>query len=260
MTPNNRNLINNTTLVVAGIVVAAAILLAALIAAFAITQSAANRPVAPQAVPTAEQIVVTRDVPASTLTAQPTYTPQATFTPFPTATPSPTPTKAPTPTPVPTPEWRSLGSLASMEYTDSVLVEREREKPGIGGVLLGKDRVALLAVGRIVMGADLSKIRPSDVKVEGSKITVRVPKPSVIAIELLPDRSRIFDSERSWLFSQYEGLEVEALDEAKRKLNDAAKTNTQMLKLAESLTRLQLTELLRKAGDTDVVIEFVDAK
>lgn len=168
--------------------------------------------------------------------------------------------KAPTPTPVPTPEWRSLGSLASMEYTDSVLVEREREKPGIGGVLLGKDRVALLAVGRIVMGADLSKIRPSDVKVEGSKITVRVPKPTVIAIELLPDRSRIFDSERSWLFSQYEGLEVEALDEAKRKLNDAAKTNTQMLKLAESLTRLQLTELLRKAGYTDVVIEFVDAK
>ncbi len=151
-----------------------------------------------------------------------------------------------------------MGSLASIEFNDSVVVERERERSGIGGVLLGKDRVVLMAVGRVVMGIDLGQIGRKDMKIEGTKITVRVPHASVIAVELLPDKSRIFDSQRSWLFSQYEGLEVEALDEARAKLLANARNNAGMQELAENMARLQLADLLRKAGYTDVVIEFTD--
>ncbi len=254
---NNRNPINNTTLIVAGIVVAAGVLLAAVIAAFAISQSRpAAQPVQVAEVPAT--VVVTRDVPAPTLAPLPTYTPLATFTPRPTETPVPTPTPAPTPTPLPIPEWRGMGSLATIEYTDNVIVERERDRGGVTGALLGKDRVVIMAVGRVVMGVDLSKLTRSDIKIEGTKITVRVPKVAVIAVELLPDRSRIFDAERSWLFSQYEGLETEALDEARRKLLEQAQTNPTMRELAETTARLQLTEFLRKLGYTDVVIEFAE--
>ena len=253
---NNRNFnFTNTTLILGGIVVAAGVLLAAVIAAFVIRQAAPSASPAP----IAATVVVTRDVPAPTLAPLPTFTPQATLVPLPTPTPLPTTTPTPRPTALPVPEWKSLGSLASMDYTDSVVVERIRARSGIGGVLLGNDRVVIMAVGRIVLGVDLNKISRSDVKIEGesgTKIVVRVPHASIVAVELLPDRSRIFDSERSWLFSQYEGLEVEALDEAKQKLTDSAKNNTQMLKLAETMARLQLTELVRKAGYSDVTVEF----
>jgi hypothetical protein len=254
--PNNRNPINNTTLIVAGIVVAAGVLLAAGIAAFAISQARPAPSVQVAEVPAT--VIVTRDVPAPTLAPLPTYTPQATFTPRPTETPVPTPTPAPTPTPLPIPEWRGMGSLATIEYTDSVIVERERDRGGVTGALLGKDRVVIMAVGRVVMGVDLNKITRNDITIQGTKITVRVPKVAVIAVELLPDRSRIFDAERSWLFSQYEGLETEALDEARRKLLEQAQTNPTMRELATTSARLQLTEFLRKLGYTDVVIEFVE--
>lgn len=251
-------MLNNPLLwITAAGVAGATIIAAALIVASSINQ---NTPAAPM--PAGTPVVITREttrevsVAAATLTAQPTYTPWATYTPFPTATPLPTPTKAPTPTPVPPPKWSELGKLASIEYTANTVVERERNRPGVGGVLLGKDRIVLLAAGRVMMGIDLDKIRPSDIERNGDAITVTLPAIELIAVELLPDQSRIFDSQRSWLFSEYQGLELEAMNEARRKLREEALRNTQMIRIAESQARLQVIEFLRKAGYQTVTVKF----
>ncbi len=257
-------MLNNPLLwiAVAGIA-GVAVIAAALIIASAINQ---NTPAAPAPLPTGTAIVVTREitremsVAAATLTAQPTYTPWATYTPFPTATPLPTSTPAPTPTPVPPPQWSELGKLASIEYTANTVVERERNRPGVGGVLLGRDRLVLLAAGRVMMGIDLDKIRPSDIVRNGDAITVTLPAIELIAVELLPDQSRIFDSQRSWLFSEYQGLELEAMNEARRKLRAEALRNTQMIRIAESQARLQVIEFLRKAGYLTVTVKFAAQK
>jgi ribosomal protein L10 len=83
-----------------------------------------------------------------------------------------------------------------------------------------------------------------------------LPRAQIFTVELLPEASRVFDSQRSWLFSEYEGLELEALDEARRKLRQEAERNTAMLEVAETMARLQLGEFLRKAGFERVEIEF----
>jgi hypothetical protein len=151
-----------------------------------------------------------------------------------------------------------LGNLTSIQYTDTTVVERVRARPGIGSVLLGQDRIVLMAVGRVLMGIDLGKIKPSDVEIiDGNKIRLKLPRAEVFAVELLPDQSRIYDAARSWLFSEYEGLELEALEEARRKLREEGQRNTAMLDIAETMARLQLTEFLRKAGFTEVEIDFV---
>lgn len=261
--PSRPPTLNNPLLWIAAAAVAGvAVIAAALIIASAVNQQQTAAPAMPM--PTGTALIITREttrevsVAAATLTAQPTYTPWATYTPFPTATSLPTPTTAPTPTPVPPPTWSELGKLASIEYTAQTVVERERNKPGVGGVLLGKDRIVLLAAGRVLMGIDLDKIKPSDMQISGDAITVTLPAIELLAVELLPDQSRLFDSQRSWIFSEYQGLELEAMDEARRKLRDEAGRNTQMRRIAEAQARLQVMEFLRKAGFRNVTARFAD--
>ncbi len=191
--------------------------------------------------------------PTVTVTPSPTRTPTPTFTPSPTLTPSPTNT--PTPTPLPPLYWEELGYLASVEYTASTVVEKERAKPGLGA-LLGTDHILLTAVGRIQMGVDLGQIDESDVEIDRASIKVLLPRAIVISVELLPDESHIYESDKSWLFSEYEGLEIEAMEQARQQLLDQAHNNQGMAELAETLARLQLTEFLRGVGYEEIEILF----
>lgn len=241
-------------LVVTAAVAALAIVVIGVVAALSIASRPASQPAPiaerPTVVQTVEKLIII------TATPIPTEPPTPTALPTETPAPEPTPTPTPTPTPLPPPKWNALGDLSTVEYTASTVVELSRPRRGIGGVLLGTDRVVLMAMGRIRAGVDLSKIKPSDVHINGRSIKIKVPRAQVLTVELLPEASRVFDSQRSWLFSEYEGLELEALDEARRKLRAEAERNAAMLEIAETMTRLQLAEFLRKAGFEQVEIEF----
>lgn len=185
-------------------------------------------------------------------TTAPSATPSPTETPEPTASPQPTPT----PTPLPVPSWNSAGTLTSIEYLNTIVIERARDKSGIGQVIPGQDRIVLMVVGKIHAGIDLQKIKASNVQIKGKAIRIVLPHANIQAVELKPEDSRIFASDRTWLFSEYEGLELEAMDEAKQKLRDNSEHNTRMLQMADTLARLQITELLRKLGYEQIEIVF----
>ena len=248
--PSNQTLI---LLAIAGAIGALLLLLAAVASRLIL-----SAPLAPPATPlvvirTVERVLVitaTPEPPTPTATATPTPSPQ----PTPTATATPTPT--PSPTPLPPPRWSALGELSSVEYVATVIVERTRTRPGLGGMLLGEDRVTMLVMGKIRAGVDLGALQPADVRVNGQRIQVTLPRAKVLSVELLPEASRVFDSRRSWLFSEYEGLEVEAMDEARRRLSEDAAQNAEMLGIAETLARLQVAEFLRKAGFQEIEITF----
>lgn len=241
-------------LVVIAAVAALAIVIIGVAASLSIASQSASQPAPiaerPTVIRTVEKLVIV------TATPSPTEPPTLTPLPSPTPTAQPTPTPSPTPTPLPPPQWDELSDLSVVEYTASTVVELSRSRPGIGGVLLGADRVVLMAMGRIRVGVDLSAIEPSDVQINGRSIRLKAPRVQVLTVELLPESSRVFDSQRSWLFSEYEGLELEALDEARRRLRAEAERNTAMLEIAETMARLQLTEFLRKVGFEQVEIVF----
>ena len=187
----------------------------------------------------------------ATFTATPRSSPSATPPPPATATPTPTPT------PLPPPVWEELGHLASIRFTTSTVVERERERQGLSS-LLGTDRVLLMAVGEVQAGVDLSQIEPDDVEIDGTRVRVVVPHAAVISVELLPGETRIYDSERSWILSDYEGLETEALEQARVQLREEAQNSEGMMALADRVARLQLADLLHKLGFAEVEIVFQD--
>lgn len=186
----------------------------------------------------------------------PTFTPTSSPTSKPTLPPTPTLTPTPTPTPLPPPPWGELGYLTSIEYTAQTVVEIERKR-SLGGIIsVTKDRILLMTAGEVQAGVDLTQIKDTDVQIKGTSIRLTLPRATITSVELLPDQSRVFDSEKSWLFSQYEGIEIEALDKARLQLREEANRNENMLGLAEKFVRLQLEEFLRQVGFEEVEITF----
>lgn len=195
---------------------------------------------------------------AATSTIPPTLT--ATSTPEPTPTTLPTPTTTPlptfTPTALPVPNWSATSKLTSLEYINTIVIERERPKEGLDQVIPGRDRIMMMVVAKIHAGIDLEKLPVRKIEINGKSIKLVLPRAKILAVELLPEDSRIYETDRTWLYSSYEGLEKEALEEARAKLQENNQHNQKMLQMAETLARLQLTELLRNLGYEHVVITF----
>ena len=160
-----------------------------------------------------------------------------------------------TPAPLPAPNWRELNYLTTIEFTASSVVEAQRKANVIWLGEMVTDRILVEAVGKIQIGIDLNQVR--EVRIEDRHIEFVVPKPEVTSVELLPQRSQIYDREQILFLSQYAGLETEALEQARQQLYEEAAANASMMQLAEDVARLKLSEFLRKVGFTSVEMSFV---
>jgi hypothetical protein len=228
--------------------------------AFAVTPQpaapAAATPLLPPEPPTPEPLPAVATAVELQARPLPTYTPYPTLTPNLTYTPYPTPTPLPTPTALPVVDWQRSGTLEVLNWTTTIVVDKERPKEGVKSLVPGRDRVVLVVTGKLRAGVDLTRVQPQNVQIEGTSIKLVAPKPIITSVELLPDESRVYDAERTWVFSEYTGLEVEAMDEAKRQLGGPNPTNTRMMETAEVVARLQLTNFLRDLGFQKVEIIF----
>lgn len=159
-----------------------------------------------------------------------------------------------TPIPLAAPAWEELSYLTSVEFTTAAIVQEERttDVPWLGTVV--SDRLLLKAVGEVQVGIDLKKVH--DVQINGKKIRFTVPEPLVTSVELLPEKSEVYERVNVWLLSQYAGLETSALEQARRQMRDEITNNDSMMLLAAEFSRLQLTEFLQKLGFTEVEITF----
>jgi hypothetical protein len=159
-----------------------------------------------------------------------------------------------TPVPLPAPIWQELSYLTSVEFTTATVVQEERttEVPWLGTVV--SDRLLLKAVGEVQVGIDLKQVR--NVQISGKTIRLTAPEPMVTSVELLPQKSEVYERVNVWLLSQYAGLETSALEQARRQMHDDIENNASMMKLAAEFARLQLTEFLQKTGFTTVEITF----
>lgn len=253
MVPQTQRLALIGTVIVAILLVVIAVLarnLMATQATLSATLSAAMQATAP---PTA-LVLASPTLPLETpqpiiITATPL---PATETPLPTNTP----TNTPTPTPLPVPSWSETSKLTTLEYLNTVVIERKRTKEGIESVIPGEDRIVMEVVGKIHVGIDLEKLPVSKIEINGKRIKLVIPHAKILSVELLPQESHIYEAGRTWVYSTYEGLEKEAFEEALMRLQENSPNNAKMLQMAETLARLQLTQLLRNLGYEEVIIEF----
>jgi len=173
------------------------------------------------------------------------------------ATALPATTRAPYPTPtqvvLPTPAWRKMNYLTTVKFTASTVVEAERstEISLLGDITT--DRLLLKAVGEVSVGVDLSRI--SNVKIDGTAIRLKMPPPEVMGVELLPKESQIYSKSSTLFLSQYEGLESEALEQARQQLRIEVAKNVGLIDLTKKTSRIQLAEFLESVGYQNIEIE-----
>jgi len=226
------------------IVIAALIILGALgFAGWMISSSAKPTPAAQEVLPTEPW-----PTPKPSVTPTTTQAPRATITPLPSATPIVV-------------SWQELGYLTSVEYKLKTVVALERNKENanffdavvefLGG---GSDRVLLSAVGNVQAGINMSKIGDADVEIDGKSVKIAIPPAEVTSVELLPSETEIFDSRQSWVLSDYEGIEVEAMDIARDQLEGWAINQSNIQDTAEVVAKAQLDHFLRQLGFEEVEI------
>jgi hypothetical protein len=61
------------------------------------------------------------------------------------------------------------------------------------------ERVLLVATGEVEAGVDLAEINEDDVRVDGDRVTIDLPKPQILSSSLDEERTRVYDRDRGLL-------------------------------------------------------------
>jgi hypothetical protein len=118
---------------------------------------------------------------------------------------------------------RELDELATVRWTESVLVTRESGGTDLERTLTG-ERVLLVATGDVEAGVNLAELGEDDVRVDRETVTIRLPEPEILSVSLDEEETRVYDRDFGPLnFRPDDGLVEEARDVALDKLERAAR-------------------------------------
>ena len=147
---------------------------------------------------------------------------------------------------------QGLSQLVTVKYVLEKVVILEDPKY-VGVFPLGDNRIVLLAHGIVKAGVDLSQLKDDDLKISGTKISVNLPKATLTDAYLVDKDTQVIDFKTGLLRTFDKDLEKTARLQA---LTDIQRTARQgdILKEADERARLQLTNLLRLLGFTDVEV------
>jgi Protein of unknown function (DUF4230) len=160
---------------------------------------------------------------------------------------------------------RDIGEYraAAGEYQVVVDLEKDTKLPS---ELLG-ERTLFVAAGSVDAGIDLSMLGEDAVTVSGGgrAVTIELPTARLYEAELDLDRSYVYERDEGLLneignlFSDDEGYEREAMLAAERKLDEAARSNDELLDRAEANTSAMLESLVRGLGFDRVDVRFASS-
>jgi hypothetical protein len=122
---------------------------------------------------------------------------------------------------------RDLNQLATVRWTESVLVTRESGGTQLERLLTG-EKILLVAVGEVEAGVDLADLGQNDVQIDGEHVAIRLPEPEVLSSSLDEEKTAVYDRDRgllSFLQPDDDQLAEEARDEAVQRVEDAAREN-----------------------------------
>jgi hypothetical protein len=196
------------------------------------------------------------------VTNTPTNTPTPTPTLGPTATPTPTPTDTPTPTPTPIvviTHINALGRLETTEFAMHTVVDLEKDPSNLWEQIVGSDKLLLVAEGEVVAGFDLDKVSRQDIIVQGTTVKIILPSPEIFYSRIDNERTYVYERKTGLLVKPDQTLESRARLLAEQSLVDWA-IERGIYEKAESYGRLQIENLLRSLGFTQITIEVSESE
>jgi hypothetical protein len=136
---------------------------------------------------------------------------------------------------------QSLSQLVTVRYVMEKVVILEDVK------WYGESRVLLIAHGVVKAGVDLSQIKPEDVRIEGQKIRIRLPRAALTDSYLDESKTKIVERTTGLLRTFDKNLEQNAREMAVNDIRRAAR-EAGILREAEERAQLQLRVFLHQTG------------
>jgi hypothetical protein len=163
------------------------------------------------------------------------------------------------PTPVVVTAIRDMARLEATSYHVEKVVEASTAQPRLWGLLDTKDALLLVAVGDVVAGVDLAKVRDEDVRVDVAAGTVHImlPVPEVLSSTLDQRATHVYSRTTDVLAERNEQLEGEARREAEDEMGKAA-IEGGILDRARASAERTLRALLRSLGYERVDLKWAD--
>jgi hypothetical protein len=120
---------------------------------------------------------------------------------------------------------QELDQLATVRLTESVVVTRETGGSDLQRFLTG-EKVLIVATGDVEAGVNLADLRQDDVRVEGEKVSIRLPEPEILSASLDEERTRLYDRDQGILnLRPDDDLVEEARADAQEEILAAAREN-----------------------------------
>ena len=141
---------------------------------------------------------------------------------------------------------QQLQRLETVVYSMEKIVTGSQESRFLPRLLAG-DRLLLIVHGDVTAGVDLAALDPSNVKVNGKSVELKLPEPIVFSTRVDNGRTRVYTRETGLFSSPDPELESETRREAERQLTQAA-LDGGILKTAGANARTTLTSLLQGLG------------
>jgi hypothetical protein len=155
---------------------------------------------------------------------------------------------------------RDVARLEATSFHIEKVVEATDRQKRLWGFVEAKDALLLVAVGDVVAGVDLDKLRDEDVHVDADAgaVTVRLPPPEILSVALDERATHVYSRSTDTLAAHDEQLEGDARRAAEEQMRKAA-LDEGILDRARVSAGRTLGGLLRSLGYEHVDVGFRDA-
>jgi len=144
---------------------------------------------------------------------------------------------------------QTLSELVTVKYLVEKVVKLEAE-PSV----LGRDRIVLLTHAVVKAGVDLSALKPEDVQVSGTKLTLNLPPARITDCYLDEKKTEVWEHTTAFWRTFDAKLEQNARRQALDEIRLAAGEQG-IQKEAHERAQFQLAAFLRSLGYTEVEIK-----
>jgi hypothetical protein len=147
---------------------------------------------------------------------------------------------------------QQLQRLETVSYTMDKIISGEHANAYLPKFLAG-DRLLLVVHGEVVGGINLAGLQPSDVLIQGQKVTIRLPAAEVFSTRIDNAKTKVYSRDTGLFSSPDPNLESEVREEAERQLQQAALQDG-ILMIAADNARSTISGMLKGFGFHEVEI------
>ncbi len=151
---------------------------------------------------------------------------------------------------------KEMSELATVEYTVTKIIKANDNKTWFK---MGDRKILMSAEANIKAGIDLGKLTPDDFSINDKNITIRLPYPKIISLNIPPEKLKVEYQEVSAFRDPFKSGERDALAAQAETQIKSSLEQLGILEQAKANTSLFVSNFLKQLGYENISISFANS-